>query len=154
MQINPTLSFTKPENCVIQIGCKQLKQVNSYKYLGLIIDSKLTWNNHIEHVNNNILSYLFALKRSRCFLSTHTSYIHSRLTYLNPIWNSASKFKEISVLQNKTFKIIYQLPSIYPTKSLQNTYMYIHNDHNIRIQNWSAKFVYSKLLISIINQSS
>jgi hypothetical protein len=39
-------------NITINIGNNQLSQVNSTKFLGIIIDEHLTWNDHINYVAN------------------------------------------------------------------------------------------------------
>jgi len=36
----------------------EIKQVDYSKYLGILIDSKLTWQNHIDYVCNKIIKYI------------------------------------------------------------------------------------------------
>lgn len=103
-----------------------IDRVYKVNYLGLIIDSRLTWNLHIQEVTNTMLPYIFVLRRIRKYISETTawmiyfSYIYSRFIYLNPIWSSLSqtKFNELSRLQNKVFKIIRGLPRLHPSKEL------------------------------------
>ena len=38
----------------LKINGENIKQVNSTKFLGIIIDSKLTWKQHIAHIQHKI----------------------------------------------------------------------------------------------------
>ena len=38
----------------LKINGENIKQVNSTKILGIIIDSKLTWKQHIAHIQHKI----------------------------------------------------------------------------------------------------
>ena len=44
----------------LKIGATVLKRVTSYKYLGIIIDDKLTWKEHIDYhyVCKNIVKFV------------------------------------------------------------------------------------------------
>jgi len=42
----------------LKIGATVLKQVTSYKYLGIIIDDKLTWKEHIDYVYKYIVKLI------------------------------------------------------------------------------------------------
>lgn len=46
--------------------------VKSFNYLGLIIDSKLKWQQHIDHVVKKIIPYVFILKRLRKYICANT----------------------------------------------------------------------------------
>ena len=43
-------------------GCK-IPQVSKTKFLGVIIDDKLTWEDHITHIENKLKSCLAVVKR-------------------------------------------------------------------------------------------
>ena len=42
----------------LKIGATVLKRVTSNKYLGIIIDDKLIWKEHIDYVYNNIVKFV------------------------------------------------------------------------------------------------
>lgn len=115
-----------PDNLNIKLNGQPLPRANEVVYLGLHIDSKLTWYNQIDNIKRKILPYMFALKKIRHLISKdigwmiYYAHIHSHLTYLNPIWSSASAFKlkELTVLQNKVFKTIMVKPRLYPSIDL------------------------------------
>ena len=45
-----------------------LNKVNSVKYLGIIIDHKLNWIDHIAYIKNNISKGIGIIYRARNFL--------------------------------------------------------------------------------------
>ena len=44
------------ENIRLYIDNVQINRVQSTKFLGVVLDSKLTWNKHITEIENNILN--------------------------------------------------------------------------------------------------
>jgi hypothetical protein len=48
----------------VYLNNKHLRQVNTMKYLGIIIDNKLTFREHITHVTGNCRKIIFALLKS------------------------------------------------------------------------------------------
>lgn len=96
------------------------------KYLGLVIDSKLTWENHIQKVRAKLSSASFLIRRIKSFIKINVlwkiyyAYFHSQLMYLSAIWSSASqqRLQCIKVLQNRTLKNIKSLHYLTPTRSL------------------------------------
>ena len=74
--------------------CNQtLKHVNSHPYLGVEIDSKLRWNNHINNISNKANSVLGLLKRnlSHCPLDVKTTaykaLVRPKLEYSSVVWD-------------------------------------------------------------------
>lgn len=108
-------------------GCS-LESVNVYKYLGLHVDAKLNWHQHINSIKAKISPYIFAIKRTRhiltteCLLHIYYSYIHNHFVYLNPIWSGAAKYKinELFILQKRAVKYVYKLPIGCPTDGIFN----------------------------------
>ena len=89
-----------------------IERVNNYSYLGLIINSKFIWDNHIYSLKRSIIPYIFAIGRARhllprkSLLMIYNAFIQSRLVYLNPIWSGSPKNKllEIEILQKRVLK--------------------------------------------------
>ena len=48
-------------NHTLKIGDETIKQVNTAKFLGIIIDDKLSWNAHIDYCKNKLSSGLYAI---------------------------------------------------------------------------------------------
>jgi exonuclease III len=114
------------DNHVVRFGNGIVKRVDSVKYLGLHLDTKLSFSGHIRHVRKKILPIMFALRRSRHLITYNTAmsiyyaYVFSQLSYLNPIWNVATGalINVLGVLQNRVLKIIKCKPLRFPTVSL------------------------------------
>ena len=64
----------------LKINCEKIKQVNFTKFLGIIIDSKLTWKQHIAHIQQKISKTIGIICKTRlCF----TESIKNALLYIN-----------------------------------------------------------------------
>lgn len=108
------------------IGPNVIEKVFSFKYLGLVFDSTLSWGNHIEHVQRKVSSLCGLMYRVSKFvprnalLTFYHGCIHSHLQYLIIVWGHAckTKLKKLQVLQNRCLKIIYHLPQLYSTLQL------------------------------------
>lgn len=106
-----------------------LVRVTSATFLGLTVDSKLNWHNHVEKLKRSINPIIFAIRRVRYVISEKTAwsmyyaFVHSKLTYLNPIWSSIGigKQHELQVLQNRVVKCIKCLPRLYHTAALYDS---------------------------------
>jgi hypothetical protein len=105
---------------------ERIFEVKSTKYLGLIVDNKLKWSDHIAHVRKKILTMYIALCKSRPYITEqiawqiYFAHIYSHINYLNPIWSSAaeSRISIIRTLQNKSIKKVKKLEMRHPTREL------------------------------------
>lgn len=101
-----------------------LSTVESFRYLGLLITKKLSWNVHINEMGKKISPYIFILYKLNSLVSRSILYkiyyahIHSRITYMNCIWSTAPAYSIHTVLQNRDIKAIHNLPRLTPTTSL------------------------------------
>lgn len=101
----------------IQIDGKELSQVNSTKFLGLIIDKHLSWNDHVNHVVKKIGSGTYALFRMSklCNLESlkmiYFSMIQSHIIFGICIYGSTSKsnLDRILIWQKKAIRIMLGL---------------------------------------------
>ena len=92
-----------------------LIQKDCVKYLGIFIDSKLSWENHIDHVKKKLSSGLAIIFKLRHYLSQNQlkdlyfAFIHSNILYGLEIWGAANKTKldAISKLMNKSLRAMY-----------------------------------------------
>ena len=53
----------------LKINGDNIKQVNSAKFLGIIIDSKLTWKQHIAHIQHKISKTVGIICKTRHYVS-------------------------------------------------------------------------------------
>jgi hypothetical protein len=105
---------------------KKIERVDDFKYLGLQIDSKLLWNDHVDRILKEITPFVGILRRIRysvdqkTLMSIYYAYIHSRLCYCLPVWSSCSMDKKMRLqrAQNKAIKLIKFRPYLTPTSEL------------------------------------
>ena len=83
------------------------------KFLGLIVDSQMTWSEHIDALRRKIAGPVGVLDRLSYTLPKHLlrsvyfALIHSHIQYLSVIWNNPYQnlTKTITILQKKAIKI-------------------------------------------------
>lgn len=117
------------DNLNVSLNGVKIDRVDSFDYLGLLLDEQLKFSKHIDKVRSRVLSTTFAIKRIRYYISPHTAlqlyfqHIHSILTYLLSCWSvtSQSKLDSLATAQKKALKIIYVKDRLYPSKQLFNT---------------------------------
>ncbi len=98
----------------LKIGQDEIKNVPCVKFLGIMIDDKLTWDNHINYCKNKIASGNYALNSLKRTLPTrqlktiYHSLIQPYLNYGLLLWGGAckTKLKKLQVAQNKTMRRI------------------------------------------------
>ena len=98
----------------ISIGGTVLSQVNSEKVLGVMIDNKLTWSHHINHIISKVNSLLALLRRIKKYLDHRTrvtfynAYILPHFDFCCTIWGSCNNTLKNSLLklQKRAARII------------------------------------------------
>ena len=83
-------------------------------FLGVIIDKKLTWKQHIQHISNKISKTIALLRLlrhifpKRILRLIYMSLIYSYLNYCNIIWGGAYDIvlKPLFILQKKAIRLI------------------------------------------------
>lgn len=119
-----------------------IERVESFSYLGLIIDEQLSFRQHIEHVRSKILPMTFAIRRIRHFISQKTAdliyfaHINSHLLYMNPFWNAATdqNLTILEIAQRKSLRIILNKYSYSPSSELFSKRflpLKVMNDYNL-----------------------
>ena len=96
------------------IDGEAIDDVQKTKFLGIIIDNKLSWKYHIDHISGKIARGIgMTIKATEYLnkqglLSLFYSFIYPYLTYCNHIWGSTykSRLRRLIILQNKAVKII------------------------------------------------
>ena len=98
----------------IVIDNHQLTQVNSAKYLGVIIDHKLDWIEHISYVKSKMSKGIGIMYKARQFLTKkallmlYHAYIYPYMTYCIEVWGCASQTQLncLFLLQQKIIRIM------------------------------------------------
>ena len=93
-----------------------LSEVETTKFLGVIIDNKLSWKEHTNYISGKIAKGIGIILKARNVLNRKTlttlyySFVYPYFTYCNQVWGSCvSKYiKRIHVLQKKAVRVICQ----------------------------------------------
>jgi hypothetical protein len=102
----------------VLLNDKCLDRVNCTKFLGVYIDEKLTWNDHINHVCSKVSIGLGIIGRLklifpvRILMSLYYSLIYPYLCYCCIIWGNSydATLHSIVVLQNRAVRILTNSP--------------------------------------------
>jgi len=110
----------------IYIGGELIQTVTKTVFLGIVIDDKLTWKEHITKLCNKISKGIGIIKKVRYKLQTKTlinlyyAFIYPYLIYCNTIWGNAAKvhMNQLLVLQKRVLRIMYNVKYRDSTKKL------------------------------------
>ena len=99
----------------LHIGVTKLKKVDKARFLGVIIDEKLTWDDHINYLESKLLSCIATIKRIRKFIPKfhHKQLYHSiflpHLIYGITSWGGScpSKLEKVFSLQKRCIRILF-----------------------------------------------
>ena len=98
---------------IINIDNIHIEQIKTFKFLGVLIDDNLTWNDQLHHVIMSISKSIGIINKLK-FLLPHTtlfllynSLVLPYLTYCNIVWANcgATKLDPILLLQKRALRI-------------------------------------------------
>ena len=115
-----------PTDSIVLLDRKQLTQVHSIKFLGVIIDDKLSWQQHVNYIRGKLSRTIGILSRVRRTLNPSTlrniyfAFTHPYLTYCLDVWGqcSAQLFQSIFVLQKRAIRTLSSSKKNAPTANL------------------------------------
>lgn len=96
------------------IDGQPISETNKSKFLGVIIDNKLSWKDHITYLAGKIARGIGVIIKARQYLdknaliSLYYSFVYPYYTYCNHIWGNtrASNLNRLFILQKKIIRII------------------------------------------------
>jgi len=96
----------------LKIDDVELERVNENKFLGIILDHKLSWKPHIAHVQSKLSKTIAILYKTKYLLNTPSLYILycslivPYFSYCVEIWGHTytTNTKPIFILQKKSYK--------------------------------------------------
>ena len=102
---------------VINLCGNTLERVNVAKFLGVLIDSKLTWKNHIQYVKSKLSKCMAILNRVRYILnmysmrSLYCALFLPYISYCAEVWGTAysTTINCLVICQKKAIRIIAQV---------------------------------------------
>ena len=108
------------EEPIISIGNEPIKKISKCKTLGVIIDDKLLWKDHISEINTKVSKGLGIMKGfvTESVLQTiYKSLILPYFDYCSMIWDNAANcnLQKLQKMQNRAARIVtgnnYDIPS-------------------------------------------
>lgn len=137
-----------PQSNLIMKG-SDIAWSNSVRYLGVFLNTRLTFNDHVSHIINKFnlaikLLYPLINRKSELNIENKITILKSIFQpialYACPVWGICAKshIKKIQVCQNKLLKLMLNLPWHFSTRSLHDL---SHVDFiNNRITHISGRF--------------
>ena len=148
------------ETVIHDIDGVKIEFVTQCTFLGVEIDSKLTWKRHVQKLCSKISSVIGVIYRIRDKINTKTAWmiydalIASQLNYCNIVWGYGYKtdLDSLYVLQKRAWRLCLRLPRRTDTQLLleKSNRPSVYDLNNILVTN----FVYSainKILPSIFD---
>lgn len=123
-----TIKQKNKPKCEINVYLNNVKliEVSEYKYLGLVLTNRLTWEPHIQNVMKKIAPMVGAIRRCTELLNDNSrnllynSFILPHLRYLIPCWGNAPQYlmDKVQRTQNKAIKTIFKFEYLTPTEEI------------------------------------
>ena len=106
------------ETCKVYMNRQEISEVETTKFLGVIIDNRLNWKHHIDSICNKVSKNIGIILTARrvfnknTLLSLYYSFIYPYFTYCIHVWGSAYKtrLQKLQILQKKIIRIISGVP--------------------------------------------
>jgi hypothetical protein len=90
----------------------KIDNIHNIKFLGLIVDTSLSWKNHIDQLGHKLNKSCYLIRSIKPFLSlemlkmVYFSYVHSLLTYGIIFWGNSTHSKVIFKIQKHIIRIM------------------------------------------------
>ena len=115
---------------------KKLKKVSKVKFLGVIIDEKLKWEDHIDHLQQKLKLSIVMIKRIKKFipkneyLKLYNALFIPYFTYCISVWGGVSNYKlaKLFSIQKRCVRLLFGTeltfdhPEYYLTCARARTY--------------------------------
>ena len=121
----------------LKINSIKVEASDDVLLLGITIDKKLTFKQHVENLCRKAQYKLHALRRIRKFLTIEkakmlgNAFIDSQFNYAPLLWMFCRKtlYSKIEKIHHRTLKVIYQSNDTYENLLLQSNTVSVHQRH-------------------------
>ena len=109
----------------IKVNNNEINRVSHFKYLGVFMDEKLSFDKHVKKTIKLAAHKLSLLRRVRPLLTTtaalqiYKSMILPVIEYGNVLYDTANKglTSKLQIIQNKSLKVVHKLPRLTPSST-------------------------------------
>lgn len=96
---------------LIKTDSKSVQQSAQVKFLGLHLDSHLTWSNQVDIILKKLSTTCFVLWQLRGYVTTdilitYYAYVYSTLNYGILCWGNCTRVSEVLILQKRILRIM------------------------------------------------
>jgi len=159
-------SSTKKNSAAISLNLlingQRISKVASCKYLGVIIDEALAWNEHIDYLYKKLLKFtsLFYKLRSfvpkNCLYKLYYAFVFPHINYGAEVYANCTKssIDKLNTLNNKILRILLHTNYETPNIDLYRTFnvLPISLLHEMKLLELIQKYYYHKYLLPDIFQ--
>ena len=136
----------------VHFNGKKLSWVREYKYLGFILDDKLSFLPHVTYVCNKLskaLGIIYALSKflpRHALLNIYFSLAYSHIVQSVLIWGGNSNYKIncVQILMNKIMRVILNVRSVDHIPTMRSNEMYV------RLKVLKFKDIYNYFLLKFL----
>lgn len=119
-------NFSSCNSNYTNCSCPAINKVSCVKYLGVMVDQRLSWHPHLELTMSRVRKLIWVFKTLRHVMDAdilnkaYTALAQSIITYCIPVWGGANKtkFLDLERAQRSLIKVMYFKPYRFPTDSL------------------------------------
>ena len=169
MYFRPHLSNEQRQTCArvrghyysVKVNGKKLKQVDAVKFLGVIIDDKLSWEPQVEYIKQKLNASIMIIKRIRKFIPAKESMklydalFKSHLSYCISCWGGISQYKLSTLfsMQKRCVRLLFgNIPtfdhaSYYETCARARSYDENMGERDYSLEHTKPLFNKHKILI-------
>ena len=99
----------------LKLSSYKLKKVDKVKFLGVMIDDKLTWEPQVQHLKEKLNSSIVVIKRIKKFipeteyLKLYNALFKSHISYCISSWGGISSYKVESLfsIQKRCIRLLF-----------------------------------------------
>jgi hypothetical protein len=133
----------------LHVNSHTIKRKQTVNYIGLKIDEKLNWTEHVKDVTKKIIKYLGIFNHIKDFLNIklarqlYFAFVYPHIKYAIETYGccSQSHMQTLQTIQNKLLKFLLKVPHLTRTD-------YIHNKMNIL----KIKDIYNCSIATIVHK--
>ena len=126
----------------LKINNNPIKRVNSIKYLGVLIDNKLSWSEHVDCLNLQLARYSGLFTRLRRYVPNqilsllYYSIIYSRIKYGILWWGTTSNslLKKVEIRLNRILRVITNKSIYTPVRMLYKSLKTLKVTYNYNLE--------------------
>ena len=129
MLFGTTKNLDKFKDVSLKYSNNAIERVDSFKYLGVIFDSHMTWLQHVDHISSNVSKRCGIVRRIKYCLPVCTlkmlaeAMIIPHFDYCSPVWSNCNKDlrAKMQIQHNKVARILLSADIRTPVDDLMNS---------------------------------